>query len=91
MKEKQLELIDYIYIIWKRKWIIIIGTIISMIVTGAVSFLLKPVYEIDAIIQPGKFFLENQGGQIEEVVMEKPQQIADKIMHKSFNALIAAF
>lgn len=90
MEEKEIELIDYLNVIWKRKWIIIIGTVLCMIVAGAVSFLVKPVYEIDAIIQPGKFFVENEAGNLEEFVVEDPQQIADKVRHKSYDALIAA-
>lgn len=90
MEEKQIELIDYLQIIWKRKWIIILGTILCMIVAGTVSFFLKPVYEIDAIIQPGKFLVQNQLGNFEEVIVEDPQQIADKVNHESYNALIEA-
>jgi len=90
MEEKEIELIDYLNVIWKRKWIIIIGTISCMIVAGAVSFLVKPVYEIDAIIQPGKFFVQNQTGDFEEFIVEDPQQIADKIEHKSYDALVSA-
>jgi len=89
MEEKEIELIDYLNVIWKRKWIIIIGTVLCMIVAGAVSFILKPVYEIDTIIQPGKFFVQNQAGDFEEFVVEDPQQIADKVRHKSYDALVA--
>jgi len=90
MEEKELELIDYLNVIWKRKWLIIIGTICCMVVAGIVSFIIKPVYEIDAIIQPGKFLVQNQGGNLEEVVVEDPLQIADKVKRKSYDALIAA-
>ncbi|MFQ6082623.1 MAG: Wzz/FepE/Etk N-terminal domain-containing protein [Candidatus Aminicenantia bacterium] len=89
MAEEEIELIDYFRVIWKRKWIIIIGTLLCIIVAGVVSFILKPIYEIDAIIQPGKFMVQNQAGNFEEIVLEKPQQIADKVKHKSYNALIA--
>ena len=89
MEEKEIELIDYLSVIWKRKWIIIIGTVLCMIIAGAVSFILKPVYEIDAIIQPGKFFVENEAGNFEEFVVEDPQQIADKVRHRSYDTLVA--
>ena len=88
MEEKEVELIDYLNIIWKRKWFIIFGTLLCLIIAGIVSFLLKPVYEIDAIIQPGKFIVQNQAGNFEQVVIENPLQIADKVKHKSFDALI---
>ncbi len=92
MKESatDMELMHYLYILWKRKWLIIVGVIASMILAGGASFLLKPVYEIDAIIQPGKFFVENEAGNFVQVVIEEPQQIADKVNLKSYDALIAS-
>ncbi len=89
MEEKKVELFDYLNIILKRKWIIIFGTLLCLIIAGIVSFLLKPVYEIDAIIQPGKFIVQNQAGNFEQVVVENPLQIADKVKYKSFDTLIA--
>jgi len=90
MEEKEVELIDYLNILWKRKWLIAIGTLLCMIAAGILSFIIRPVYEIDTIVQPGKFIVENQAGNFEEVVVETPQQIADKVKHKSYNILIAA-
>jgi len=90
MEEKEVELIDYLNIIWKRKWFIILGTLLCAVLAAVVSFIIKPVYEVDAIIQPGKFIVENQAGNFEEVIVETPQQIADKVKHKSYNELIAA-
>jgi LPS O-antigen subunit length determinant protein (WzzB/FepE family) len=60
-----------------------------MAVAGLLTFVLRPVYEIDAIIQPGKFFVENQEGNITQVVVEAPQQVVDKVRHKSYDAVIA--
>lgn len=92
MKESatDMELMHYLYILWKRKWLIIVGVIASMILAGGASFLLKRVYEIDAIIQPGKFFVENEAGNFVQVVIEEPQQIADMVNLKSYDALIAS-
>jgi uncharacterized protein involved in exopolysaccharide biosynthesis len=89
MPEDEIELIDYINVIRRKKWLIIIGTLSLMIVVGVGSFLIKPVYEVDAIIQPGKLWVETQGGNMTEVIVEDPQQIADKVQHQSFDSLIA--
>jgi LPS O-antigen subunit length determinant protein (WzzB/FepE family) len=88
MEAKESELVDYLMVLWKRKWTIILGTILIIVGAGAVSFIITPAYEIDAIIQPGKFFIENQAGNFEEVVVENPQQIADKVIHKSYDASV---
>ncbi len=87
---KEVELFDYLKIIWKKKWIVIIGTVSSVILALIVSFFLKPVYEIDAIIQPGKILVETQSGSISVFVVEDTKQIADKIRTKSYNALVAS-
>jgi uncharacterized protein involved in exopolysaccharide biosynthesis len=89
MEKNEIEFIDFLQVIWKKRVLIVVGTVLCMIIAGVVSFLLKPVYEIDAIIQPGKFFLENQQGNFDEVIVEPPQQIADKVNHESYVALIA--
>ena len=65
MEEKEKELMDYLNIIWKYKWLIIIGTVSCIVVAVIVSFIMKPVFEIDAIIQPGKFFVRNENGNFE--------------------------
>ncbi len=41
----EINLMDYIQVIRKRKWLIIIGTLICMVVAGIVSFLLPKIYE----------------------------------------------
>jgi LPS O-antigen subunit length determinant protein (WzzB/FepE family) len=90
MEEKEAELMDYLLILWRKKWIIILGILFSVVLTGVISLLLRPVYEVDAMVQPGKFFVQNEAGNIEQLVVEDPQQIADKVRHKSYDALIAA-
>lgn len=90
MEEKEIELIDYLNAFWKRKWIIILGTLSLVIITTILCFIAKPVYQVNAIVQPGKMFVENLSGNFSEVVVESPIQIADKIKQRSYDALIAA-
>lgn len=90
MEEKEVEIADYLNTIWKKKWIIILGTVFSMIVAGAASLFMKSIYEIDVIIQPGKFYVESLDGRLEQYVVEEPRQIADKVNHKSYDAMIAS-
>ncbi len=89
MEEKRKEVIDYIRIFWRRRWFVFVGTAVCVIVTLIVSLLVKPVYEVDAIIQPGKLFIEDdETGEIVEFVVEKPQQIADTVKHRTYESLI---
>jgi uncharacterized protein involved in exopolysaccharide biosynthesis len=88
MEEKEFDLFDYAQMIWKRKWLIIIGVFLCLLAAFIFSVSMPKVYEIDAVIQPAKFLSENEVGNLEEVVLEEPQQIADKVNHESYNSLI---
>lgn len=88
--EDEIELMDYLNVIWKRKWLIILPTCFLAVVAGIVSFIIPPKWEIDAIIQPSKFFVQTEQGQFEEVVVVDPKQIAGQISEESYNRLIAA-
>lgn len=88
--EDEIELMDYLTVLWKKKWLIIIPTFLLVILAGVYSLLLPPQWEIDAIIQPSKFFIQTQQGGFEEVVVVDPKQIAGQINQASYNHLIAA-
>ena len=88
--EDEVNLMDYLNVIWKRKWLIIIPTFFLVIVVGIYSFLLPPQWEIDALIQPSKFLIQTEQGQFNEVVITDPKQIAGQINQAAYNNLIAA-
>lgn len=50
--ENEIELIDYLNVLWKKKWMIILLTFIIVVTAGIYSFFLHRVWKIDAIIQP---------------------------------------
>ncbi len=87
--ENERELIDYLNVIWKRKWLIIIPTFFLVVAVGIYSFLQPPVWEIDAIIMPSKFFIQTGAGQFEEVFPVDPIQIVGQINEATYNNLIA--
>jgi len=88
--DNERELIDYLNVLWKRKWLIIIPTFLCVIIAGVYSFRLPPVWEIDAIIQPSKFLIQTAGGKLEEIFVADPKQIAGQINEESYDHLIAA-
>ena len=88
--EGEIELIDFLNIIWKRKWLIILSTLFLVIAAGVISFLLPQKWEIDALIQPSKFLIKTVGGQFEEIVIVDPKQIASQINQATYNNKIAA-
>lgn len=90
MAEFGLEFIDYLKVLQKKKWFIILGTLFCVVFVLIISLFMQPVYEIDAIIQPGKLILKNPSGNISEYVIEDGQQIANKVEHETYDSLIAA-
>jgi len=88
--ENEIELIEYLNVLWKKKWLIIIPTFFLVIVTGVISFLLPPKWEIDAIIVPSKFLVQTEGGGFVKVVVVDPKQIAEQINGATYNNIIAA-
>jgi len=87
--ENEKELMDYLNVIWKRKWLIIIPTFVIVVAVGVYSFFLPQIWEVDAIIQPCKGFFQNQEGQFREYVVDDPKHIAVKINQRTYNSLIA--
>lgn len=54
MQEQEIELIDLVRILGKRKKLILLGTLLLTLAAAGVSLLLPKVYEVSAIIEPGK-------------------------------------
>ncbi|MCG3115714.1 MAG: Wzz/FepE/Etk N-terminal domain-containing protein [Candidatus Manganitrophus sp. SA1] len=52
--EEQVELIDYLRVIWRRRMLILLGTVFCVILAGAISFILPPVYEASAQVRIGR-------------------------------------
>lgn len=88
--EDEIELMDYLNVIWKKKWLIILPTLFCVIIVGIISFILPRIWEVDAIIQPSKFFVQTEAGTFSEVVVVSPKQIAGQINQQSYSPLIAA-
>jgi len=86
---EEINLMDYIEILWKRKWLIIIPTFLITVAIGVWSFFQPHVWEVDAIIQPSKFMSQTEQGQFVEVVVADPKQVAGQINQASYNAIIA--
>lgn len=88
--ENEIEWMDYMNVLWKRKWLIIIPTFILVLAVGVYSFFLHKKWEIEALLMPGKFFAYNDKGQFNEITVTDPKQIAEQINAASYNYLIAA-
>jgi uncharacterized protein involved in exopolysaccharide biosynthesis len=52
---EEVELIDYLRVLWKYKFWIIGMTLLSALIVLAISFLLPPIWEVSMVIEPGRF------------------------------------
>ena len=89
-KERDIELMDFLFILWKRKWLIALLTIICAITAGLLAFLLPRQWEISSVVVPSKILTQTQSGKLEEVVMLNPKQLVGQINEGSYSALIEA-
>lgn len=92
-EEKEFEsvnLMEYVAIAWKRRWQIIIPTVVLAVLAGVYSFFLPKIWAVDAIIIPSKFMVQTQTGEFKVVLVAEPKQIASQITEGSYNSLIAA-
>lgn len=87
---KEIELIDFLNIIWKRKWIIVLPTLLCVIAAVVFSILTPPKWEIDSVMLPSKFLLQTEGGQFSEVMFVNPKQIVGQINQSTYDNLIAS-
>jgi len=88
--ENEIGLIDYLNVLWKRKWLIIIPTFVLVVAVGVYSFFLPRVWEVDAIIQPSKYIIQTENGKYNEILIVDPKQIAGQINEASYDYIIAS-
>ena len=89
-EQEEVDLIEYLNVLWKRRRLIIIPTVLLVLIAAVVSFLLPPVWEVDAVIQPSKFFVQSAAGTFTEIIVVDPKQLAGQINQRSYERLISA-
>jgi len=89
-QEQDFELMAYLDILLKRKWLILLPTVGCALAAVVISLFLPKIWEITAILQPGRFSVQTGTGQFEEVVVTDPKQIAGQINQEAYNTIVAA-
>lgn len=74
-QEDKVNLIDYLWVVWKWKWLIIAGTVIGAVVAGVISPEMPKTYEVTMAIAPGS-------------VADSPANISSKISEGVYSARI---
>ncbi|MCD6221259.1 hypothetical protein J7K25_03775 [bacterium] len=83
--EDEIDLADYLRIIWKWRKLIISGTLICVFITGIISFLMPKIYEVSSVIEPGIIGFNQKGNFI---YIDSPTNIKEKINKGAYNGKI---
>ncbi len=59
--EDEIELMDYLLVIWKWKYLIVAGILICAVAAGVISFLMPKVYRIDMVVRPSVLSIQPDG------------------------------
>jgi len=65
--EDKIELMNYLNVLWKRKWFILIATFILITAAAVISLLAPPKLKVDAIFMPSIIFIRTEGGRLSEI------------------------
>ncbi|HZX10984.1 MAG TPA: Wzz/FepE/Etk N-terminal domain-containing protein, partial [Acidobacteriota bacterium] len=88
--EDEIDLMEYLEVLWKRKWLIIIPTFILVVLAAVYSLILPEKWKVEAILEPSKFFIQTEQGNFQEVLVSDPKQLAGEINNDTYDALLAA-
>jgi len=80
--ENEINLADYLRVIWKWKWFIVAGVLICTIVAGILSFQMPKIYEISMVIEPGIASVNDDGSFI---YIDTAENMSGKIEGKVYN------
>ncbi|MBW1795885.1 MAG: hypothetical protein JRF30_11830 [Deltaproteobacteria bacterium] len=83
--EDEIELMDYLRVMWKWKYLIMAGTLICAVAAGVISFSTPKVYRIDMVIQPGILTMNEAG---KGVYVDSPKNIKAMIEAGTFDRVI---
>lgn len=86
MAADEIELIDLLRILWKRRNLIVFGTLVAVIAAAGITFLLPKVYEVSAILEPGTRPISNYKGQIvDEKNVVSPESLKVNILGGAYD------
>ena len=83
--EDEIELMDYLKVLWKWKYLIIVGTLVCVIGAAVISLNMTKIYGITTVLQPGMLKVTGEG---KIVYIDSPQSIKAVIETGALNGHI---
>lgn len=81
-EEDEIDLRDYIEVLWRRKWSIFIIFLISVVVAGVISFIIPPTYQAKNLVELGSIKDKPLQTPSEISAVLKKDVVLDKIKEK---------
>ncbi len=79
---EEIELMDYLRVMWKWKYLILGGTLLCALIAGVISFQMPKVYRITMVLRPGILQVAWDG---KNIYIDSPQNIKAMIDAGTFN------
>lgn len=77
--EDEIELMDYLLILWKWKYLIFIGTLVCAVTAAVISFQMPRIYEVSMIIEPGIIGMQNNGNPVFMDMVNMKEKIKNNV------------
>lgn len=82
-------LADYLKVLIKRKWLIILLFSVSVIAAAVYSFMMPKVYSIDTALEIGSLgIIQKDNGDRSNLVIEDPTQVVEKLKGDAYGILV---
>jgi len=85
--EDEIELMDYLKVLWRWKYLILLGTLACAVIAAIVSFNMTKIYEVKMVVAPGILKIEEDG---KRLYIDSLQNIQTMIDSGSFTEHILA-
>ena len=86
--EDEINLIDYFMVIWKRKWFILVGSIVPVLITGLIIYFLPRDYTITYM-----YDVKDQTTMVKDQTKDKPAMDVSNwnLNEKNYDVLVSRF
>ena len=84
---EEIELIDFLRVVWKWKYLIVVGTLLFSVMVGIISLRMTKIYRVDLVLRPGILRISDNG---RNTYIDSPTNIKALIETGIFNRGILA-
>lgn len=88
--ESKIEIMDYVNVLWKKKFFIAIITLAFTSVSVLISFLSPVIWEVETVIMPPEITSKTEEGTYESAFFVGPGKVVARINQAIYNETVAA-